>query len=159
MGCKPPLLAGFAALAIRGLFFATVTDPALVVAAQMLDGLTAAVLGAMVPLIIADLTRGTGRLNIAQGMIGTMMGVGASLSPTFAGYMSDTSGSASAFMGLAIIAVLGLAAVLLLMPETRPPMDLCSRRQRGVGEWQARSMSAPAAGPSSRGAACSIPKA
>ena len=58
---------GFAALPIRGLLFATVTDPYLLVVVQVLDGVTAAVLGVMVPLMIADLTRGTGHFNSAQG--------------------------------------------------------------------------------------------
>lgn len=49
-----------------------------------------------------------------------MMGVGASLSPTLAGYLSDTFGSPVAFLGLAVIASFGLATVWLLMPETRP---------------------------------------
>jgi MFS family permease len=120
VGRRPLLLVGFAALPIRGLLFATVTDPYLLVAVQLLDGVTAAVFSVMVPLTIADLTRGTGRFNLTQGVVGTMMGVGAALSPTFAGYVSDTLGSPAAFLGLAAIAVIGLATVWLLMPETRP---------------------------------------
>ncbi len=120
-GRRPLLLVGFAALPIRGLLFATVTDPYLLVVVQLLDGLTASVFSVMVPLTVADLTRGTGRFNLTQGVVGTMMGVGASLSPTFAGYMSDTFGSPIAFLGLACIALIGLATVWLLMPETRPP--------------------------------------
>ena len=42
------------------------------------------------------------------------------LSPTFAGFVSDTFSSNYAFFGLAAIAVVGLAVVALLMPETRP---------------------------------------
>jgi MFS family permease len=119
-GRRPLLIAGFAALPLRGLLFATVTDPYLLVAVQLLDGLTGAVLAVMVPLTIADLTQGTGRFNLTQGLVGTMTGLGASLSPTFAGFVSDSFGSNFAFLGLAIIAVLGLAVVSLLMPETRP---------------------------------------
>jgi MFS family permease len=119
-GRRPLLIAGFAALPVRGLLFATVTDPYLLVAVQLLDGLTGAVLAVMVPLTIADLTQGTGRFNLTQGLVGTMTGLGASFSPTFAGFVSDTFGSNFAFLGLAIIAVFGLAAVSLLMPETRP---------------------------------------
>ena len=119
-GRRPLLIAGFAALPIRGILFATVTDPYMLVAVQLLDGVTAAVFSVMVPLTIADLTRGTGRFNLGQGIVGTMMGLGASLSPTLAGYMSDYFSSASAFLGLAAIATLGLVAVWLLMPETRP---------------------------------------
>lgn len=120
IGRKPLLVAGFAALPIRGLLLATVTDPYLLVAVQLLDGLTAAVLSVMVPLTIADLTRGSGRFNLTQGVVGTMMGVGASISPTFAGYMSDTFGSPAAFTGLAVVAMFALATVWFLMPETRP---------------------------------------
>ncbi len=58
-----------------GSCLATVTDPYLMVAVQLLDGLTAAVFGVMVPLTIADLTRGTGRFNLTQGIVGTAMGV------------------------------------------------------------------------------------
>ncbi len=119
-GRRPLLLVGFAALPVRGTLFAVVTDPYLLVAVQLLDGLTAAVFAVLVPLTVADLTRGTGRFNLTQGFVGTMMGIGASLSPTFGGYMTDTFGSASAFLGLATIAVLGFTAVLTLMPETRP---------------------------------------
>ena len=122
-GRRPLLIAGFAALPIRGFLLATVTDPYLLVAVQLLDGLTAAVFSVMVPLTVADLTRGTGRFNLTQGIVGTAMGVGASLSPTFAGYVSDTFGSKFAFLGLASIAVVGLATVWLLMPETRPAGD------------------------------------
>jgi MFS family permease len=122
-GRRPLLLIGFAALPIRGLLFATVTDPNLLVAVQLLDGVTASVFGVMVPLIIADLTRGTGHFNLGQGIVGTTTGIGASLSTTIAGYTSDHLGSQAAFVALAAIATLGLAAVGLLMPETRPKRE------------------------------------
>jgi MFS family permease len=118
-GRRPLMIAGFAALPIRGMLFATVTDPYLLVVVQLLDGLTAACFAVMVPLTIADLTRGTGRFNLTQGMVGMMTGLGASLSPTLAGYVSDAFGSRYAFMSLAAIALLGLISVCLLMPETR----------------------------------------
>ena len=120
-GRRPLLLLGFAALPVRGILFATVKDPNLLVAVQLLDGLTASVFGVMVPLIIADLTRGTGHFNLGQGIVGTTTGIGASLSTTFAGYASDHFGSEFAFLGLASVAALGLAAVWFLLPETRPP--------------------------------------
>jgi predicted MFS family arabinose efflux permease len=119
-GRRPLLLIGFAALPVRGILFASVTNPELLVVVQLLDGVTAAVFSVMVPLVVADLTRGTGRFNLGQGIIGTFVGIGASLSATLAGYISDHFGSASAFLGLAAIALAGLALVWLLMPETRP---------------------------------------
>ena len=120
LGRRPLLIVGFAAVPIRGVLFATVSDPYLLVTVQLLDGLTAAVFSVMVPLTVADLTRGTGHFNLTQGMIGTMMGIGASISPTVAGYLSDHYGSPYAFLGLASVAVAGLLTVVFLMPETRP---------------------------------------
>ena len=118
-GRRPLLLTGFAALAIRGVMFATVRDPYLLVAVQVLDGITAAVLSVMVPLIVADVAFGSGHFNLAQGIVGTATGIGASLSTVLAGYVSDKFGSSVAFTGLASVAALGLATIWLAMPETR----------------------------------------
>jgi MFS family permease len=118
-GRRPLLLIGFAALPIRALLFATVSDPGLVVIVQALDGLTAAMLGVLVPLIIADLTRGTGRFNLAQGIVGTATGIGAAVSTSLGGYLTDYFGSRMAFLGLGTIAVVALATVMVFMPETR----------------------------------------
>ncbi len=85
----------------------------------LLGSIAAAVL-AMVPLVVADVTFGTGRFNLAQGVAGSAVGIGASLSTTLAGYMSDYFGSGAAFVTLAAIAAAGLTGVAGLMPETRP---------------------------------------
>jgi predicted MFS family arabinose efflux permease len=122
-GRRPLLLVGFAALPIRGILFATVKDRNILVAVQLLEGVTASVFGVMVPLMIADLTRGTGHFNPGQGIVGTATGIGASLSTTLAGYASDHFGSGPAFLGLAAVAVVALATLWFLMPETRPVPD------------------------------------
>lgn len=119
-GRRPLLLIGFAALPIRGILFASVSNPELLVVVQLLDGVTAAVLSVLVPLVVADSTRGTGHFNLGQGIVGTFVGIGASLSATIAGYISDHFGSPAAFAGLAVIAFCGLLLVFFLMPETRP---------------------------------------
>jgi MFS family permease len=119
-GRRPLLLVAFAALPLRGILFATVTNPYALVAVQLLDGITAAVFAVLVPLVIADVTRGTGHFNLGQGIVGTMIGVGASVSPTYAGYLSDRFSSPIAFLGLTAVAMLGAAAAWALMPETRP---------------------------------------
>jgi MFS family permease len=118
-GRRPLLLLAFGALAIRGLLFAVVRDPYLLVAVQVFDGITAAVLSVMVPLIVADVAFGSGHFNLAQGVVGTATGIGASLSTVLAGYISDTFGSSIAFTGLAGIAAVGLTVIWLFMPETR----------------------------------------
>jgi MFS family permease len=73
----------------------------------------------MVPLVVADLTRGSGHFNLGQGIVGTFIGIGASLSPTIAGYMSDRFGSPLAFATLAAIALVGFGVLWFFMPETR----------------------------------------
>jgi predicted MFS family arabinose efflux permease len=112
------VLVAFSALIVRGVLFATITNPYALVAVQALDGITAACLGIMVPLMVADISRGTGHFNFAQGVVGTAVGIGASISPTMSGFLSDQYGSPIAFLGLAGIAALGLALVWAVLPET-----------------------------------------
>jgi MFS family permease len=118
-GRRPLLLIGFAALPIRGLLFAYTDSPELLVAIQVFDGISAAVFGVMVPLVVSDATRYTGRFNLALGAVGTAMGIGAALSTSLAGIMADRLGTQTAFLGLAIVGFAGLALLALIMPETR----------------------------------------
>ena len=118
-GRRPLLFFCFAALAARGVLFACVNGSFPVVAVQILDGVCAAILGVILPLVVADVTRGTGRFNLGLGIVGSAVGIGAALSTTLAGYASDHFGSSVAFFSLAFIAGCGLALVWLL-PETRP---------------------------------------
>jgi len=96
-----------------------VSDPYLLVAVQVFDGVTAAVFSVMIPLIVADVAFGSGHFNLAQGIVGTATGIGASLSTVLAGYVADRFGSSFAFMGLAAVAATGLTMIWLVMPETR----------------------------------------
>jgi predicted MFS family arabinose efflux permease len=123
-GRRPLLLLGFAALAVRGLLFATVHDPFLLVAVQLFDGVTAAVFSVMIPLIVADVACGSGHFNLAQGIVGTTTGIGAAMSTVLAGYAADRFGDSVAFIGLAGVAALGLALIWFVMPETRPACDV-----------------------------------
>jgi len=119
-GRRPLLVVCFAALAVRGLLFAFLINPYLLMGAQLLDGVSGAALAVLVPLIIADLSGKTGHFNLAQGAVGCAVGVGASISTVLAGYVSDRFDSSTAFLMMAGFGLLGLAAVWLAMPETRP---------------------------------------
>jgi MFS family permease len=119
IGRKPLLMIGLGALTLRGLLFAIVSDPYALVAVQIFDGITAAVFGVMVPLIVADVAFGSGHFSFAQGVVGTATGIGASLSTVTAGFVADRFGGPAAFTALAAVAALGLVVVGLLMPETR----------------------------------------
>ena len=126
-GRRPLLVLCFVALAIRGLLFAFLISPYLLMAAQLLDGVSGAALAVLVPLIIADVSGKTGHFNLAQGAVGCAVGVGASISTTLAGYVSDRFDSATAFLMMAGFGLLGLAAAGLAMPETRPSADESAR--------------------------------
>jgi MFS family permease len=121
-GRRPFLVLCFAALAVRGLLFAFLVDPYLLMAAQFLDGVSGAALAVLVPLIIADVSGNTGHFNLAQGAVGCAVGIGASISTTLAGYVSDRFDSSTAFLMMAGFGFLGLGAVWLAMPETRPSL-------------------------------------
>ena len=70
------------------------------------------------PIIVADLVRGTGRYNIAQGAILTAQGIGAALSTTLAGVVVVHAGYSAAFLTLAGVALVGALAFFFGMPET-----------------------------------------
>ena len=119
-GRRPLLLIGFGALAVRALLFAAIVDPSLLVCIQLLDGVSGSVLGVLTALIVADLTNGTGRFNLAQGFVGTFSGIGASLSTAFFGLIVGNFGSAIGFLGIAAAALSTVVLTWLLMPETKP---------------------------------------
>jgi MFS family permease len=120
-GRRPLLLLGFGALVVRGFLFGATDDPQLLTLFQVLDGVSAATLGVLVPLTIVDLTREHGHFNLAQGAVGSAMGIGAAASTTLAGYVSDNFGSRAAFNMLATLAVVGVIVIALAMAETKPP--------------------------------------
>jgi MFS family permease len=122
-GRRPLLVVCFIALSVRGVLFALVHSAYLVVAIQVLDGVCAAILGVVVPLVVADIMRGTGRFNLGLGIVGSAVGIGAALSTSLAGYATDHLGAGVAFAGLAAVSLVGLALVWLLLPETRTKLE------------------------------------
>jgi len=118
-GRKPLFLAGLLILSVRGALYTMSDDPAWLVDVQLLDGVGAGLFGALMPLIVSDLTWGTGRFNVSLGAVSAGQGVGAALSTTIAGLIVVTAGYSPAFLTLAAIAAAGLALYWLVMPETR----------------------------------------
>jgi MFS family permease len=119
-GRKPIFCAGFAVLAARGVLYTVSDDAVWLVVVQALDGIGAGIFGALFPVVISDLTRGTGRFNVAQGALATVQGLGGALSAGMAGLIIVAAGYTAAFWALASIAALGLILYTVLMPETRP---------------------------------------
>lgn len=118
-GRKPVLLIAFVALPIRGLLYTLTSNTALLIAIQLLDGIAAAIFGVVSVLVIADLTRGTGRFNLTLGAVTMAVGIGAAMSQLVAGTLVVHAGSSVGFLVLAGIAAVGCALFALAMPETR----------------------------------------
>ena len=130
LGRRKLLLVGFLALPARALLFLANPGPDGVVMIQVLDGVSATVLGLMPPLIAADLTRKTGHFNMAIGTFGLATGLGATFSTAAAGWVADRAGVDAAFLGLALVGGLATILVLLAMPETGPAAG-----SRKAGAW------------------------
>jgi MFS family permease len=118
-GRKPLLLIAFGVLPLRGVLYILTAKTALLVAIQVLDGIGVAIFGVVSVLVIADLTRGTGRFNLTLGAITTAVGVGASLSQVIAGSVVHRAGFHAGFLFLAMIALAAFAILYFFMPETR----------------------------------------
>lgn len=124
IGRKPIFLVAFGVLAVRGVLYTFSDNPFYLVAVQLLDGIGAGIYGALFPIVVADLTRGTGRFNVSQGAVATTQGLGASFSATLAGLIIVSAGYSTAFLVLAGIAAAGFVLYLVAMPETygfQPP--------------------------------------
>jgi MFS family permease len=119
-GRRPLLLIGIGVLPIRALLFTLITDPVFLIAVQVLDGISGAVLGILTALIVADLTHGTGRFNLAQGLVGTIAGVGAALSTTLTGLVAGSFGRTAGFLLIAAVALAAAAIAWFFLPETKP---------------------------------------
>ncbi|MEZ0362946.1 MFS transporter [Mycobacterium sp. pUA109] len=117
-GRKPIFLVGFAVLAVRGFLFTLSDNSWWLVGVQLLDGVGAGIFGVLFPLVVQDVTHGTGRYNVSLAAITAAWGVGAALSNFAAGWVVVTAGYRVAFLALGAIAAAGFALYLLAMPET-----------------------------------------
>jgi MFS family permease len=118
-GRKAVFIIGFAALPIRGALYTLTDNPYFLVGVQLTDGIGAAIFGVVSVLVIADLTRGTGRFNFTQGVVATATGLGASLSNGITGFIVQRAGFNPAFLFLAGVATFALGIFWILMPETK----------------------------------------
>jgi MFS family permease len=117
-GRKPLMLIAFGILPLRAVLYTLTANTILLVAIQVMDGIAAAIFGVVSVLIIADLTRGTGRFNLILGAINTAVSIGAALSQVIAGAIVHHVGFRAGFLFLAGVALVALATLYLLMPET-----------------------------------------
>ena len=119
-GRRPILLLGFAALPIKGALLALLPGLSGLLLGQAMDGISGSVMGIMISLIAADLTRHTAFMNLAINSFALASGVGAAISTFAAGWLADRAGTELAMWVLTAIAVAALIALRLLVPETHP---------------------------------------
>ncbi|HEX4110949.1 MAG TPA: MFS transporter [Stellaceae bacterium] len=119
-GRRHVMIWALAALTVRGVLFATLPNPALLIPVQALDGISGACLGILMPLVVADLAGQSGHYNLALGVVGFAVGIGATLSTTLGGIVADRAGEPLAILGLSIIGLAGTVFAIVFLPETRP---------------------------------------
>ncbi|HKM61193.1 MAG TPA: MFS transporter [Acidisphaera sp.] len=107
------MVLGWAAEPLRGVLMALLPSTWAVVGVQSISGLSGAVFGVMMPMVCAEITRGTNRFNLAMGAVGLAMFAGASISTTLAGWLADTFGLAWAFIGLSAAGAAGAVLVAI----------------------------------------------
>jgi MFS family permease len=126
-GRRPIFLIAFAVLPIRAALYTLSNNAFWLIGVQLLDGVGAGIYQALTPLVIADIMRGTGRYNLAQGAVATTQGVGASISALAAGEVVDHFGYSISFLAIGITALIAFVVFLVWMPETRGRESLASR--------------------------------
>lgn len=119
-GRRPLLLIGFAIEPVRAALLAFTDDFAFLLIAQLLSGITGAIIGVLMVLVITDLTAGSGRFNLAQGVIGAMNGLAASASTLLTGFFFQGFGSWTGFMTIAAVAAAATALIWAFLSETKP---------------------------------------
>jgi MFS family permease len=119
-GRRPLLLIGFGAEPLRALLLALSTDYWVVLAGQVLNGVSAAIIGVMTVLVVTDLTAGTGRFNLAGGTVAALSGIAASLSTLASGFVFQTFGQVAGFLTLAAAACTATVLLWAFLTETKP---------------------------------------
>jgi MFS family permease len=119
LGRRPIFLIAFSVLPIRAALYTLSNNALWLIGVQLLDGVGAGIYQALTPLVIADIMRGTGRYNLAQGAVATTQGIGAAISAVAAGEVMDHFGYNVSFLALGAAAVVAYVAFLVWMPETR----------------------------------------
>lgn len=118
-GRKKVMMIAFMLLPIRAVLFAFIDNPYMLTGIQLLDGIGAGIFGVVSILMIADLSKGTGRFNLLQGVVYSAIGLGGSISSIVAGIIVKQYGYAIGFASLAGIGILGTLFFIFFVPESK----------------------------------------
>ena len=114
------LLISFVALPIRGVVAAWLLNKWGVYPVQILDGIGAGLQSVAVPGLVARILDGSGRVNAGQGVVMTVQGIGASLSPAIGGWIAQELGYGPMFLILGGFATVSVALWIAFAPLLKP---------------------------------------
>ena len=134
IGRKKIFLVASAVLPVRGVLFSMTSNPYCVVAIQLLDGVAAGIFGVIAVVIASDLMRGTGRFNLAQGLMALAVGIGAAMSNVTGGYVVERFGFTAGFLTLTAISLVAFLFFAAFMPETRPDERVVAHLSRAKSD-------------------------
>ncbi len=117
-GRKPLLIISYLFLLIRGFSFTFTSDPNMLVALQVLDGISAGIFGLMLTLVISDLSVDTGRFNATLTTMGMFFTLTNGVSNLIFGFATGKFGYPVAFSTMAVCAAIGGIIIWTLVPET-----------------------------------------
>lgn len=86
-GRKPLFLFACAILPLRAILDTFTNNSVALVAIQSLDGVANGIFAIIFLLVVSDVTSGTGRFNVVQGALATLVGIGATLSNLMAEWL------------------------------------------------------------------------
>jgi MFS family permease len=95
---------------------------------QALDGIGAGLQSVAVRGLVAHILNGTGRVNVGQGAVMTVQGVGAALGPAIGGWLAQDLGYPAAFMILGCFAIGSIVTWLLFASVLKPT---CAGKRTG----------------------------
>ena len=92
----------------------------MMIAVQVLDSITGAAVTVLTILVLTDLTTGTGGFNLAQGILGTLMGIAVALGTSAIGFTVERYGDVTGFVVMAAGTSVAMVLLWALLPETKP---------------------------------------
>lgn len=114
------MLISFLSLPIRGLVAASFITGWVAFPVQALDGIGAGLQSAAVPGLVVRILNRTGRVNVGQGAVMTVQGMGASLSPAIGGWIAGKLRYPAAFMILCGFAIGSILIWIAFVSVLRP---------------------------------------
>jgi MFS family permease len=121
------MLITFACLPIRGVLAALLITSWGVFPVQIMDGVGAGLQGVAVSGLVTRLLYGTGRVNVGQGTVGTVAGIGGTLSPLLCGWLAQWFGYPVTFV---LAGSLSLIALVIWLAFARTIKTACEAPQR-----------------------------